>query len=218
VGWPRSSSDGTDDRTASLHGWELTFRAGQLDGTGRYWVGGRLADALTGGPLLEDPRAYDDARNASEHTARESEVTGPEWLQWTAAVTRTVGIVALSAATLGTAGLLAAGGGAATMTPAGENARAWRRPEPARSGSCRDHPLNVATWRTDVPATVAAELGLDKVMFEAADPAVFAWYVKNFGPDVNLFVDHSQIVQLECLRRGIWGTVELWGRVGSLRT
>ncbi|MCI0745909.1 MAG: phosphosulfolactate synthase [Verrucomicrobia subdivision 3 bacterium] len=38
-------------------------------------------------------------------------------------------------------------------------------------------------------------------------------YVKNFGPDVNLFVDHSQIVQLEALRRGIWGTSDLWGRV-----
>jgi phosphosulfolactate synthase (CoM biosynthesis protein A) len=40
-----------------------------------------------------------------------------------------------------------------------------------------------------------------------------AWYVKNYGPDVNLFVDHSQIVQLECLRAGIWGTKSLWGRV-----
>lgn len=27
------------------------------------------------------------------------------------------------------------------------------------------------------------------------------------------FVDHSQIVQLECLRSGIWGTKSLWGRV-----
>ena len=42
---------------------------------------------------------------------------------------------------------------------------------------------------------------------------MFAWYVKNYGPDVNLFVDHSQIVQLEALRRGIWGTSSLWGRV-----
>ena len=50
-------------------------------------------------------------------------------------------------------------------------------------------------------------------MFEAADPAVFDWYVKNYGPDVNLFVDHSQIVQLECLRQGIWGTKSVWGRV-----
>jgi hypothetical protein len=31
--------------------------------------------------------------------------------------------------------------------------------------------------------------------------------------EVNLFVDHSQIVQLECLRSGIWGTMSLWGRV-----
>jgi len=72
---------------------------------------------------------------------------------------------------------------------------------------------NVTTWRTDVPATIANGLGLERVMFEAADPDVFAWYVKNYGPDVNLFVDHSQILQLECLRRGIWGTHSLWGRV-----
>jgi phosphosulfolactate synthase (CoM biosynthesis protein A) len=32
-------------------------------------------------------------------------------------------------------------------------------------------------------------------------------------PEVNLFVDHSQIVQLEALRQGIWGTKSLWGRV-----
>lgn len=38
-------------------------------------------------------------------------------------------------------------------------------------------------------------------------------YVKLVGPEVNLFVDHSQVVQLECLRRGIWGTKSLWGRV-----
>ena len=72
---------------------------------------------------------------------------------------------------------------------------------------------SVETWRTDVPAKIVNELGLEHVMFEAADPAVFAWYIKNYGPEVNLFVDHSQIVQLECLRSGIWGTKGLWGRV-----
>jgi phosphosulfolactate synthase (CoM biosynthesis protein A) len=72
---------------------------------------------------------------------------------------------------------------------------------------------SVATWRTDVPAKIVDALGLDKVMFEAAEPDVFAWYIKNYGPEVNLFVDHSQIVQLECLRSGIWGTKGLWGRV-----
>ncbi len=71
----------------------------------------------------------------------------------------------------------------------------------------------VRSWRTDVSAMIADKLGLEKVMFEAADPAVFGWYIKNFGPEINLFVDHSQIVELECLRSGIWGTTDLWGRV-----
>jgi phosphosulfolactate synthase (CoM biosynthesis protein A) len=72
---------------------------------------------------------------------------------------------------------------------------------------------NVKTWRTEVPARVVQALGLERVMFEAADPEVFAWYIKSYGPEVNLFVDHSQIVQLECLRSGLWGTKSLWGRV-----
>ena len=41
-------------------------------------------------------------------------------------------------------------------------------------------------------------LGLEKVTFEAAEP------------EVNIFVDLSQIVQLEPLRSGIWGTKGLW--------
>jgi phosphosulfolactate synthase (CoM biosynthesis protein A) len=72
---------------------------------------------------------------------------------------------------------------------------------------------NADPWRTDVPAQFINEIGLEKLMFEAADPEVFAWYIKNYGPEVNVFVDHSQIVQLETLRRGIWGTKSLWGRV-----
>jgi phosphosulfolactate synthase (CoM biosynthesis protein A) len=72
---------------------------------------------------------------------------------------------------------------------------------------------NVHVWRTDVPAQIADALGLEKIMFEAADPDVFSWYIRNYGPEVNLFVDHSQIVQLECLRSGIWGTAATWGRV-----
>jgi phosphosulfolactate synthase (CoM biosynthesis protein A) len=76
---------------------------------------------------------------------------------------------------------------------------------------------NVRSWRTDVVSKIVNELGLDKVMFEAADPEVFGWYIKNFGPDVNLFVDHSQVVQLEALRSGIWGTKSTWGRIVTYR-
>jgi len=57
--------------------------------------------------------------------------------------------------------------------------------------------------RTDVSAKIMKEVGMENVMFEAASPQVFEWYIKNYGVDVNLFIDHSQTVQLECLRRGI---------------
>lgn len=76
---------------------------------------------------------------------------------------------------------------------------------------------SVKAWRTDVPGQFVNGLGLEKVMFEAADPEVFAWYITQYGPEVNLFVDHSQIVQLECLRSGIWGTKSLWGRVRTYK-
>jgi phosphosulfolactate synthase (CoM biosynthesis protein A) len=72
---------------------------------------------------------------------------------------------------------------------------------------------SVRTWRTDVISRIIRELGLEKTMFEAAEPDVFGWYIKNYGPEVNLFVDHSQIVQLECLRSGLWGTKDVWGRI-----
>jgi phosphosulfolactate synthase (CoM biosynthesis protein A) len=71
----------------------------------------------------------------------------------------------------------------------------------------------VVNWRTDVPARITNELGIDKVMFEAADTEVFRWYIKNYGPEVNLFVDHSQILELECLQTGIWSSSSLWRRV-----
>lgn len=72
---------------------------------------------------------------------------------------------------------------------------------------------NASPWRVDVPAKFINAIGLEKVMFEAADPQVFKWYIKNYGPEVNLFVDHSQLVQLECTRRGQWGTNDIWGRI-----
>jgi phosphosulfolactate synthase (CoM biosynthesis protein A) len=76
---------------------------------------------------------------------------------------------------------------------------------------------NVPQMRTSVPARFIAALGIERLMFEASDPEVFTWYVKNYGPEVNLFVDHSQIVQLECLRAGIWGAKSVWGRVQSFK-
>jgi phosphosulfolactate synthase (CoM biosynthesis protein A) len=41
---------------------------------------------------------------------------------------------------------------------------------------------NVKVWRTDVPAKIIGILGLEKVILEAADPEVFAWYIKTTAP------------------------------------
>ena len=70
----------------------------------------------------------------------------------------------------------------------------------------------VREWRTDVAFAIANQVGIENCVFEAADPPVFEWYVKNFGPNVNLFVDNSQIVELECIRSGLWGKKSSWGR------
>lgn len=72
---------------------------------------------------------------------------------------------------------------------------------------------NVGTWNTGAVASIMNGVGLEQVMFEAAEPTVFEWYVKNYGNEVNLFVDHTQLLQLEGLRQNIWGNKSTWGRV-----
>lgn len=72
---------------------------------------------------------------------------------------------------------------------------------------------SVKVWRTDVPAALADAIGIEKIIFEAAEPKVFEWYIKNFGPEVNVFVDHSQALLLEAVRSGVWGSNSLFNRV-----
>ncbi|HKH20840.1 MAG TPA: phosphosulfolactate synthase [Gammaproteobacteria bacterium] len=72
---------------------------------------------------------------------------------------------------------------------------------------------NVVEWNTGAAASIISSVGLEHVMFEAADPPVFEWYLKNYGNEINLFVDHSQILQLEGLRQNIWGNKSTWGRI-----
>jgi len=74
---------------------------------------------------------------------------------------------------------------------------------------------NVKEWRVDVIHKIAASFDLTHLQFEAADPLVFNWYMKNFGPDVNLFVDSSQIMACEGYRSGLLGSDDTWGRVAT---
>lgn len=77
---------------------------------------------------------------------------------------------------------------------------------------------NVRSWRTDAIQSILRDVPMESVMFETADPAVFNWYVREFGVDINLFVDHSQIFQLSCLRAGIWGMADTFGKIATFRT
>lgn len=62
------------------------------------------------------------------------------------------------------------------------------------------------SMRTDIVAKIIGRLGLEKTMFEASSPTTSEWFVKRYGPRVNLFVDHSQVMNLECLRGHDFGT------------
>lgn len=54
--------------------------------------------------------------------------------------------------------------------------------------------------RADTVAKIIGRLGLERTMFEASNPKTSEWFIKQYGPKVNLFVDHSQVMDLECLR------------------
>jgi phosphosulfolactate synthase (CoM biosynthesis protein A) len=75
-------------------------------------------------------------------------------------------------------------------------------------GITEDLPPN--KWRTDVIKKLVSEFGFEPWMFESSDPPVFKWYLKNFGSNVNLFIDHSQIVEYTAWRTKLWGDPEIW--------
>ncbi|KAI5656875.1 hypothetical protein M9H77_25668 [Catharanthus roseus] len=54
--------------------------------------------------------------------------------------------------------------------------------------------------RADIIAKIIGRLGLERTMFEASNPRTSEWFINQYGPKVNLFVDHSQVMDLECLR------------------
>ncbi|ONK61067.1 uncharacterized protein A4U43_C08F25920 [Asparagus officinalis] len=54
--------------------------------------------------------------------------------------------------------------------------------------------------RTDIIAKIVGRLGLEKIMFEASNSKTSEWFVRRYGPKVNLFIDPSDVMKLECLR------------------
>ncbi|KAL1805530.1 hypothetical protein DCAR_0831254 [Daucus carota subsp. sativus] len=58
----------------------------------------------------------------------------------------------------------------------------------------------VDTIRSDIIAKVIGRLGLEKIMFETSNAKASEWFINQYGPRVNLFVDQGQVLNLECLR------------------
>jgi phosphosulfolactate synthase (CoM biosynthesis protein A) len=75
-------------------------------------------------------------------------------------------------------------------------------------GITEDLPLE--DWRVDVINELNQKFSFNCFMFEASDPPVFKWYLKQFGPDVNLFIDHSQIVEFTAWKTQLWGDRDIW--------
>lgn len=65
-------------------------------------------------------------------------------------------------------------------------------------------------WKTDLIKKLVDEFGYRVWMFEAADPPVFKWYLKNIAKDVNLFIDNSQVAEFTAWRLGLWGDRDIW--------
>ena len=70
-------------------------------------------------------------------------------------------------------------------------------------------------YRWDVVSKVANAFDLENVMFEGDDRYVYTRYIQQYGPEVNLFIDHTRVTHLECSRRGGWGMHPVINRVAT---
>ena len=84
------------------------------------------------------------------------------------------------------------------------DAGAWKVITEAREGGTAGIFTRGGDMRTDVVVTVAEAVGVDDVVFEAPTKAAQAWFVKQFGPEVNLGnIPPEEVIPLETLRRGL---------------
>ena len=66
--------------------------------------------------------------------------------------------------------------------------------------------------RWDFVDDFAADIPVRDLMFEADDQDVMSYYLNAYGPKVNVFVDHSQVMQIEAARRGYGPSTLTWSK------
>ena len=86
------------------------------------------------------------------------------------------------------------------------DAGAWKVITEAREGASSGIFTGQGEMRTEIVGEIAGEVGLGDVVFEAPTKAAQAWFIKQFGPAVNLGnIPPEEVIALETLRRGLRG-------------
>jgi phosphosulfolactate synthase len=86
------------------------------------------------------------------------------------------------------------------------DAGAWKVVTEAREGGTAGIFSKSGEMRTDVVGDIAAAVPLEDVIFEAPTKAAQVWFIKEFGPEVNLGnIPPDEVIPLETLRRGLRG-------------
>jgi phosphosulfolactate synthase len=84
------------------------------------------------------------------------------------------------------------------------DAGAWKVITEARETGSSGIFTKGGEMRTDLIADIGGAVDLDDVIFEAPTKAAQAWFVKQFGPSVNLGnIPPDEVIPLETLRRGL---------------
>jgi phosphosulfolactate synthase len=86
------------------------------------------------------------------------------------------------------------------------DAGAWKVITEAREGASSGIFTGKGEMRTELVGEIAGEVGLGDVVFEAPTKAAQVWFIKHFGPGVNLGnIPPDEVIPLETLRRGLRG-------------
>jgi phosphosulfolactate synthase len=84
------------------------------------------------------------------------------------------------------------------------DAGAWKVITEAREGASSGIFTSDGAMRTDLVEEIGSAVDLDDVIFEAPTKAAQAWFVRRFGPTVNLGnIPPEEVIPLETLRRGL---------------
>jgi phosphosulfolactate synthase len=86
------------------------------------------------------------------------------------------------------------------------DAGAWKVITEAREGASSGIFTGQGEMRAELVGEIAGEVGLEDVIFEAPTKAAQTWFIKQFGPRVNLGnIPPDEVIPLETLRRGLRG-------------